>query len=116
MRRSDDVLDSLADPLYCGRTVHGVKVNAVAACGEKVDDLADGVGETCVKECIRIIAVAVYDALEIVRQGGTAGGYHSLDGCHGKAGHDAGCDRYIDTCDPRALYHLEEILVVEEKL
>ena len=64
-KNSDDVLDAVTYPLNGGGAVHRIKMDAVAARGQKVDYLAYGVGETCVEECIRVIAVAVYDALEI---------------------------------------------------
>ena len=86
------------------------------ACCKKVNDLADGVCKTCIKECVRIIAVAVYDALEVVGKRGAACGYHSLNRCDSEAGHDAGCDRYVDACDPRGFNHVEEITVIEEEL
>ena len=94
--------------------IHGVQMDPVNVTDQQINDLAQCIGHTGIKQCLFIILIFMNDPLKTFRKGGSAHSYHPFDLACIDHRHNTRNDRYLDSGDPAVLHKLKKLFVVKE--
>ena len=109
-----DILDSFADFTCDNRIIHSIQMNAVRIIGQQIDNLAQSIGHSCIKQSGFVILKFVNDPLKTLRKRSTAHCNHTLDLGRIDNRHNPGNNRNIDIGDSAIFHKTVELCIVKE--